>query len=144
MARDDIREVRKEVRDLRKRVQMRPIVTSGPARQVSVGVLSSFGGNVITTINAVDILGIKKISTNVTNVATVLPVLATTYADGLGYAYLTLNGNTSIVWVALRVNGTYGTVLSYPQNFVCRTLASSIVTVTASSDTATVYLPYVA
>ena len=29
MARDDIREMRKELRDLRRRVQMRPIVTSG-------------------------------------------------------------------------------------------------------------------
>lgn len=133
-----------ELTRLKQEIALRPIRVPTRGVGVSVGILSSFGGNIITTINAVDILGIKRATPNITNVATILPVTGATYADGLGYATLILNGNTSLVWVALQVNGGYGSVLSYPNNFVCRTLASSIVTVTASSDTATVYLPYVA
>ena len=142
MARDDIREVRKELRDLRKRVQMRPIVTTG-THVPSIGVLTEFGGNTIVTLNATPIRGIKKSTLNVVEVPALAPTVGASYADGLGYASLNFRGNLYPVWVAIQANGVSGSPLSYPVNFICRTLLSTTVAVTASSERATVYLPYV-
>ena len=95
MALDDIREMRKEVRDLRQRVQMRPLVTARGASSGGALVGRIIGGNLLDP--SASIAGIKYVSVAPTIATAIDPYASPSLANGVGYAFLYRNGAQQFV-----------------------------------------------
>jgi len=142
--REDIRELRAEMRKMRAQVQQRPIITKGGGggEVPTADTLSGFDGNVLTSMFGTDLLGIKS-GYDITEVPDDAPTASTTYEDGLGYAYL--NGGPDLVWVAVTALSISEVNVSLPYGWVTRSLSHVLVPVTGSSPErrTKVYLPWV-
>lgn len=103
--RDDMQDMRSEIRQLRARIQQRPVITTTPfASKFYLLVMGD--GNTVATYGAVDYYGLKYNTISApTTVPTQIP--STTpgaLADNLSWATLYLeNGTISRVWVGVRL-----------------------------------------
>ena len=137
---DHLRDLQRRLVDAERRLDRVP--ARWAQAPPSADTLTAFEGNVLATLAATPVPGIKN-GFNILSVPTLAPVYGTTYADGLGYARL--NGLASYVWCAATAMGVTDASVSMPYGWITRSLNSVSVPVAGSAPVvyARVYLPWV-
>lgn len=98
------------------------------------------GGNLLLTVGATSLYGIKGTSTAVTEVPTASPSAINSYANGLGWG--TVLGGTDLVWICTKTpDGEDLNTTLYNQYVTCRQHTTLPI---ATGGSAVVWLPWLA